>query len=94
MWTDSFMRDRRVIISVDREDSESFSVTTGLRQGSRISPALFSLYIADIHWVVEDQLEDDQGISYVDGDVTWVVEGSDVDDMADELESCAAASLR
>ena len=43
-WTDSFMRDRRVIMSVDRQEYEAVSVTTGLPQGSSISPALFALY--------------------------------------------------
>ena len=29
-WTDSYMRDRMDIMSVDRQDSEAVSVTTGL----------------------------------------------------------------
>ena len=53
-WTDSFMRDRRVIMSVDGQDGEPMDVTTGLPQGSPISPALFAIYIADIHGAVED----------------------------------------
>lgn len=53
-WTDSFMRDRKVIMSVDRQDSEPTSVTTGLPQGSPISPALFALNVADIREAVED----------------------------------------
>ena len=42
--------------------------------------------------VVENQVEDSRGISFVD-DVTWVVEGTDLDDVVDKLERCAAASL-
>ena len=34
---------------------------------------------------------DSRGISYVD-DVTWVVEGTDVDDVVSKLERCAQAS--
>ena len=34
-----------------------------------------------------------RGISFVD-DVTWVVEGTDLDDVVKKLEGCAAASLR
>ena len=45
-------------------------------------------YIADIHEAVEDQVKDSRGISYVD-DVTWVVEGTDVDDVVNKLERCA-----
>jgi hypothetical protein len=91
-WTDSFMRDRRVIMSVDGQDGEPMDVTTGLPQGSPISLALFAIYIADIHEAVEDQVEDSRGISYVD-DVTWVVEGVDADDVVSRLERCARASL-
>ena len=73
-WTDSFMQDRRVIMSVDSQDGNPKDVTTGLFQGS-ISPALFAICIADIHEAVEDQVEDSRGISCAD-DVTWVVEGA------------------
>ena len=86
------LRDRRVIMSVDGQGSEAVSVTTGLPQGSPISPALFAIYIADIHSAVEGQVEDNREISCVD-DVTRVVEGTDVDDVVEKLERCAAASL-
>ena len=48
-WTDSFMRDRRVVMSVDGEDDDRREVTTGLPHGLPILPALFAIYIADIH---------------------------------------------
>ena len=41
---------------------------------------------------VESQVEDSRGISFVD-DVTWIVEGYDVDDVASKLERCARTSL-
>ena len=63
------MRDRRVIMSVDGQDGEPMDVTTGLPQGSPISPALFAIDIADIHEAFENQVEDSRGISYV-ADVT------------------------
>ena len=57
-WTDSFMRDRRVIMSVDGQDDDPRPVTNGLPQGYPISPVLFAIYIADIHSAVEDQVEE------------------------------------
>ena len=80
-------------MSVDGQDGEPMDVTTGLPQGSPISPALFAIYIADIHGAVEDQVEDSRGISYVD-DVTWIAEGANVDEVVEKLERCAEASLR
>ena len=86
------MRDRRVIVSVDGQDSEPMSATTGLPQGSPISPVLFAIYISDIHQAVESQAEDYRGISFVD-DVTWLAEGMDLEDVIRKLEKCAEASL-
>ena len=91
-WTDSFMQDRRVIMSLDGQDGEEMAVTTGLPQGSPVSPVLFAIYVANIHQAVEDQVEDTRGISFVD-DVTWVAEGYDLDDVMRKLERCAAVSL-
>lgn len=91
-WMDSFMRDRRVTMTVDGQDSTPMEVTTGLPQGSPISPALFAIYIAEIHAAVESQVEDSRGISFVD-DVTWVVEGGNVAEVVGKLERCATASL-
>lgn len=68
-------------------------VTTGLPQWSPISPVLFAIYIAGIHQAVESQIEDSRGISFVD-DVTWILEGTDLNDVVDKLERCADASLR
>ena len=51
-WTDSFMRDRR-IMSADGQDGESISLTTGLPQSFPISLVLFALYITEIHGGVE-----------------------------------------
>ena len=53
-WTDRFIRDRKVIMSVDGQDGEPIIVTTGLSQGYPISPVFFTLYIAEIHRAVED----------------------------------------
>lgn len=69
-----------------RPDSEPMEVATGLPQGSPISPVLFAIYIADIRQAVESQVEGSRGTSSVDDDVTWIVEGTDLDDVVDKLE--------
>ena len=74
------------------QDGEPVSVTTGLPQGSPISPVLFALYIADIRGVVEGQVADSRGIPFAD-DVTGIVEGTSVDGVVGKLERCTAASL-
>lgn len=55
-WTDSFMRNRRIIMSVDGQDDEPMDVTTGLPQGSPVSLVLFPIYIAEVYGAVEARL--------------------------------------
>ena len=94
-WTDSFMRNCSVIMSVDGQDSQVQEVTTGLPQGSPVSLVLFNLYIGEIHGLgaVEGRVPGAQGISFVD-DVTWFVEGSSIQEVREQLEWCAEESLR
>lgn len=70
-------------MSVDGQDGEPVRVTTGLPQGFPISPVLFALCIAEILGAVEGQVEDSRGISFVD-DITWIVEGGDIDDVTNK----------
>lgn len=48
-WTDSFIRDRKVTVSLDGQDGEEMEVTTGLPRGSPVLLVLFAIYIAEIH---------------------------------------------
>ena len=74
-------------MSVDGQDGEHTSVTTGFSQGLPISPVLFAIYIVDIPSAVERQVKDSRGISFLD-DVTWLVEGTDLSDVVGKLERC------
>ena len=67
---------QRVIMS-DDQDGEPMNVTTGLPQGSPISPVLSAIHIAGIHGAAESQVEDSRGVSFVDG-VTLLVEGTGI----------------
>ena len=82
-----------MIRSVDGQDSPVQEVTTGLPQGSPVSPVLFNLYIGEIHGVVEGRVQGARGISFVD-DITWFVEGSGIQEVREQLEWCAEESLR
>ena len=87
------MKDWQVIMSVDGQDDEPMSVTTGLPQGWRISPAPFAIYIAEMRDAVGGRVGCSRGVSFVD-DVTWLVEGTDLSDVVSKLERCAAARLQ
>ena len=53
-WTDSFMRDRWINMNVNGQDGDREEITTGLPQGSPVSPVLFGIYISGVHEVVRE----------------------------------------
>jgi len=78
-WVESFMEDRKVIMSMDGKKGDSMDVETGVPPGSPVSPVLFVIYLLGLFGQVEDKEKESgsEGISFVD-DVAWVVEGEDV----------------
>jgi hypothetical protein len=76
-WMLDFMADRRVRMVVDGQEGDEMAVSTGLPQGSPVSPILFAIYMADIHQAVESRVTGARGISFVD-DITWLVEADDI----------------
>jgi len=68
-WMSNFMTDRRVKMAVDRQEGGEMEVTTGLPQGSAVSPILFAIHIAEVHEFVESRVPGVRALSFVD-DVT------------------------
>jgi len=89
-WVESFMEERKVIMSMDGKEGDSMDVETGVPQGSPVSPVLFVIYLSGLFNRVEEKEEEcgSEGISFVD-DVAWVVEGKDVGECTQRLEGCA-----
>jgi len=90
-WVESFMEDRKVIMSMDGKEGDSMDVETGVPQGSPVSPVLFVIYLSGLFGQVEEKEKEcgSEGISFID-DVAWVVEGEDVGECTQRLERCAA----
>jgi len=89
-WVESFMEERKVIMSMDGKEGDSMDVETGVPQGSPVSPVLFVIYLSGLFGRVEEKEKEcgSEGISFVD-DVAWVVEGEDVGECTQRLEGCA-----
>jgi hypothetical protein len=90
-WVESFMEERKVVISMDGREGDIMDVETGVRQGSPVLLVLFVIYLSGLFGEVEKEEEEcgSEGISFVD-DVAWVVEGVDVGECTQRLEKCAA----
>ena len=93
-WVESFMEERKVIMSMDGKEGDSMEVEMGVPQGSPISPVLFVVYLSGLFGQVQDKENEcgSEGISFVD-DVAWVVEGEDVGECTQRLERCAVETL-
>jgi len=89
-WVESFMEERKVIMSMDGKEGDSMDVEMGVPQGSPMSPVLFVIYLSGLFGRVEEKEKEcrSEGISFVD-DVAWVVEGEDVGECTQRLEGCA-----
>jgi len=89
-WVESFMEERKVIMSMDGREGDSMDVEMGVPQGSPVSPVLFVIYLSGLFGRVEDTEEEcgSEGIYFVD-DVAWVVEGKGVGECTEILEACA-----
>ena len=89
-WVESFMEERKAIMSMDGNEGDSMDVETGVLQGSAVLPVLFVIYLLGLFSQVENTEEEcgSEGISLVN-DVAWVVEGGDVGECTKRLEKCA-----
>jgi len=67
-WVESFMEERKVIMSMDGKKGDSMDVETGVPQGSPVSPVLFIIYLLGLFGQVEDKQNEcgSEGISFVD----------------------------
>ena len=91
---ESFIEDRKVIMSMDGKVGDSMDVETGVLQWSPVLPVLFILYVLGLFGQVEAKDEEcrSEGVSLVD-DVASLVEGGNVRECTKLLEKCAAETM-
>ena len=53
-WLEAFLCGRSQVVNVNGATSSRSTVTSGMIQGSVIGPALFILYIHDLHFICAD----------------------------------------
>jgi hypothetical protein len=93
-WVESFMEERKVMMSMDGKEGGRMDMQTGVRQGSPVSPVHFIIYLLGLFSEVEKQEErESEGISFVD-DVAWVVDCQDVGECTRRLERCTVEAQK
>ena len=93
-WVNSFMGNRKVWIEVNGEAGEEIQYTSGLPQGSPISPILFNVLMSDLERQgTERCLHNPMGLSFLD-DVGWVASGNTAQEVGKKLEQCAANTIK
>lgn len=92
-WVQSFMGERQVSVEINGEAGNEISYTSGLPQGSPVSPILFNVLVSDLEdWVLEDIKSGVNGLSFLD-DVAWIAVGTTVDEVKTKLELCAKSTI-
>ena len=76
-WTRDFMSERSVQMVIGGEEQQPIDATSGLPQGSPISPLLFALYMSGLHRFIDQQTQEVVTLSFVD-DVTFLVSATSV----------------
>jgi hypothetical protein len=90
-WTEDFLTNRTVQITVDGFDTEVSQINTRILQGSPVSPILFVTYLSCLFPFVEDKVDGVEGICFAD-DVGWWVSGEDIGEIRRKIEKGASLS--
>lgn len=93
-WVRSFMSERKVWVEINGDGGNEISYTSGLPQGSPVSPILFNVLMSDrdTH-VAENRSKDIMGLSFLD-DVSWIASGGTVEEVGKSLQDCAARTIQ
>lgn len=92
-WTRDFMSGRTAQMVIDGEEQDPIDATSGLPQGSPISPLLFALYMGGLHRHMGRRFPEATGLSFVDG-VTWIVSGTSVREISRLLGRAAGLAIQ
>jgi hypothetical protein len=69
-WTEEFLTNRTVQITVEACDGDVSQINTGMQQGSPVCPILFVTSLSCLFPLVDDKVDRVEGISFAD-DVGW-----------------------
>ncbi|EED14170.1 reverse transcriptase, putative [Talaromyces stipitatus ATCC 10500] len=91
-WVVSFLSDRRVTPVIDGHIGKEASISSGLPQGSPVSPILFVLYVHGLSRAIERSVPEIRCLSFVD-DQGLITAASSVKEACRTLEKAAEVAI-
>ncbi|EED15087.1 reverse transcriptase, putative, partial [Talaromyces stipitatus ATCC 10500] len=91
-WVTSFLSDRRVTLVIDGHVGKEVPISSGLPQGSPVSPILFVLYVHGLSRAIERSVPEVQCLSFVD-DQGLITAASSVKEACRILEKAAEVAI-
>ena len=92
-WIRDFMSGRTVQMVISGEDQTPVDATSGLPQGSPISPLLFAPYMGGLHRYIDQRMPEVKTLSFVD-DVTFLVLATSVREISRMLGRASGLAIR
>ncbi|EED11676.1 reverse transcriptase, putative [Talaromyces stipitatus ATCC 10500] len=91
-WVVSFLSDRQVTLVIDGHIGKEALISSGLPQGSPVSPILFVLYVHGLSRAIERSVPEIRCLSFVD-DQGLITAASSVKDACRTLEKAAEVAI-
>ena len=71
LWTSNFMQNRKINLIFDNAKSQTYDVNIGTPQGSSISAILFSIYVKNMHDIINKN--NVKSLNFIDDVIVYVV---------------------
>ena len=91
-WTDKFLSDRQIGLAYDGEREHLKPVSTGIPQGSPITPILFLIYLRFLFTTIKNKHPDTATPSYIN-DIACLVVGRSEEENCRKLEAVARTAF-
>lgn len=91
-WVASFMSNRRALLVIDGHAGDEAPISSGLPQGSPVSPILFVLYVRLLATAIEDAVPGVRGLSFMD-DQGLITAARSVQEACETLQRAAEVAI-